>query len=121
MLFAILQEQHDKQMATMAASNKANMDAMMERMNMLVAAGGGRRSNDKENTPPMANTTPAGGGAGGNKPRSPSTRENFISTAKHLFTMPPTNATNWRRTRALATPGGRQCLRQNDISRGLSI
>jgi hypothetical protein len=32
MLFAMLQEQHNKQMATMAASNKANMDAMMERM-----------------------------------------------------------------------------------------
>ncbi len=30
MLFAMLQEQHDKQMETMAATNKANMDAMME-------------------------------------------------------------------------------------------
>ncbi len=67
MLFAMLQEQHDKQMATMAASNKTNMDAMMEWMNVLVTAGGGRRSNDKENTPPTGNTTPAGGGAGGNK------------------------------------------------------
>jgi aspartyl-tRNA synthetase len=42
MLFAMLQEQHEKQMATMAASNKANMVAMMERMNALVTAGGGR-------------------------------------------------------------------------------
>ncbi len=60
MLFAMLQEQHDKQMATMAAFNKANMDAMMEWMNVLVAASGGRKSNDKENTPPAGNTTPCG-------------------------------------------------------------
>jgi hypothetical protein len=55
MLFVMLQEQHNKQMATMAASNKANMDVMMEQMNVLVAAGSGRRSNDKENTPPLGN------------------------------------------------------------------
>ena len=29
MLFAMLQEQHDKQIAVMAATNKANMEAMM--------------------------------------------------------------------------------------------
>jgi hypothetical protein len=94
MLFAMLQEQHNKQMATMAASNKANMDTMMERMNVLVAAGSGRRSNNKENTPPAGNTTPAGSGAGGNKTKNPSARENFVLTAKCLFTMPPTNATS---------------------------
>jgi hypothetical protein len=71
MLFAMLQEQHNMQMATMAASNKANMDAMMERMHVLVAAGGGRWSNDKENTPPAGNTTPEGGGTGGNKTKKP--------------------------------------------------
>jgi hypothetical protein len=69
MLFAMLQEQHNKQMATMAASNKANMDA--EWMNVLVAASGGRRSNDKENTLPAGNTTPMGGGVGGNKTKKP--------------------------------------------------
>jgi hypothetical protein len=82
MLFAMLQEQHNKQMATMTGSNKANMDAMMEWMNELVAAGGGRRSNNKENTPLTGNTTPAGGDVGGNKTKKPSTRENFVSTAK---------------------------------------
>ena len=39
LLFSMLQEQHEKQMATMAAANKANMDAMLEKMNALVAAG----------------------------------------------------------------------------------
>jgi hypothetical protein len=37
MLFAMLQEQHYKQIAAMTATNKANMDAMMERMNAMVA------------------------------------------------------------------------------------
>ena len=56
MLFAMLQEQHDKQIASMEATNKANMDAMMERMNALVASG-----YNKENViPPGA--TPTGGG-----------------------------------------------------------
>ena len=56
MLFAMLQEQHDKQIAQMEATNKANMDAMLERMNALVAAGA-----NKENTPPTGATPAAGG------------------------------------------------------------
>ncbi len=42
MLFAMLQEQHDKQIAAMTTTNKANMDTMMERMNVLVIGEGGR-------------------------------------------------------------------------------
>jgi hypothetical protein len=53
MLFAMLQEQHNKQIAQMEATNKANMDAMLERMNALVAAVA-----NKENTPPTG-VTPA--------------------------------------------------------------
>jgi len=57
MLFVMLQEQHDKQIAAMAATNKANMDAMVERMNALAAGRGGDRCTpaqqpDKKNTPP---------------------------------------------------------------------
>ncbi len=60
MLFAILQDQHNKQIAQMEATNKANMDAMMEKMNVLVAAAGGDRQAlaDKENTPPGGNVIP---------------------------------------------------------------
>jgi len=64
MLFAMLQEQHDKQIAAMAAMNKANMDSMMGRMNAMVAGrrGGDRRTPtqqmDKENTPPRGNISP---------------------------------------------------------------
>ena len=58
MLFTMLQEQHDKQIAAMTATNKANMDAMMDRMNTLVTGKGDDRRKvpsqlpDKENTPP---------------------------------------------------------------------
>jgi hypothetical protein len=60
MLFAMLQEQHDRQNAAMTATNKANMDAMMERMNALVAGGGGRclTHQDKENTPTVGSSLP---------------------------------------------------------------
>jgi len=64
MLFAMLQEQHDKQIAAMAATNKANMDAMIERMNAMAAGrrGGDRgtptQQTDKENTPPGGNIYP---------------------------------------------------------------
>jgi hypothetical protein len=89
MLFAMLQEQHNKQMATMAASNKANMDAMMERMNMLVAAGSGRRSNNKENTPPTGNTTPTGGSAGGNETKKPKRKRKLCSNCKMFVSHAP--------------------------------
>ena len=56
MLFAMLQEQHSKQIASMEATNKANMEAMMERMNALVAAG-----YKKGNAVPPG-TTPTGDG-----------------------------------------------------------
>ena len=64
MLFVMLQEQHDKQIAAMAATNKANMDSMMEWMNAMVAGrrGGDRckptQQTDKENTPPGGNISP---------------------------------------------------------------
>ncbi len=64
MLFVMLQEQHDKQIAAMAATNMANMDVMMERMNAMVTGGrgGDRRTptqqTDKENTPPGGNISP---------------------------------------------------------------
>jgi hypothetical protein len=37
MLFVMLQEQHDKQITAMAATNKVNMDSMMKQMNAMVA------------------------------------------------------------------------------------
>jgi hypothetical protein len=53
MVFAMLQERQDRQIAAMTATNKANMDTMMERMNALVTGGGGRRP-----TPTMGAVSP---------------------------------------------------------------
>jgi hypothetical protein len=51
MMLALLQEQHKHQMEAMVASSQKAMDAMMERMNALVAGHG--KAEDKENTPPI--------------------------------------------------------------------
>jgi hypothetical protein len=71
MLFAMLQDQHAKQIAQMEAANKTNMDAMMEQMNALVVAGRAQQAHqsDKENTPPGRNVTPLGSGDRVRKPR----------------------------------------------------
>ena len=63
MLFAMLQDQHTKQIAQMEAANKTNMDALLERMNAIVAANGARPTHqpDKENTPPAGNINPPTG------------------------------------------------------------
>ncbi len=37
MMFALLQEQHEAQLEAMMAANKQAMDAMLERMNALIA------------------------------------------------------------------------------------
>ncbi len=71
LLFAMLQDQHVKQITQMEATNKTNLDAMMEQMNALVAAGGAQQAHqpDKENTPPGRNVIPLGGGDRVSKPR----------------------------------------------------
>ena len=61
MLFAMLQDQHTKQIAQMEATNKTNMEAMMEKINAIVASNATRQP-DKENIPPGGNVKPPGGG-----------------------------------------------------------
>ena len=73
MLFAMLQEQHEKQIASMEATNKANMEAMMERMNALVAAG-----YNKENVVP-GSTTQTGGG-----PKCPRAKKHHCPNCKKM-------------------------------------
>ena len=72
MLFAMLQEQHAKQIAQMEATNKTNMDSLLERLNAMIGSNGRRPTHqpDKENTPPPGNIKPpTGGGKRVNKPR----------------------------------------------------
>ncbi len=71
LLFAMLQDQHAKQIAQMEATNMTNMDAMMEQMNALVAARDVRHAHqpDKVNTPLGSNAIPLSGGVRAKKPR----------------------------------------------------
>ena len=75
MLFAMLQDQHTKQITQMEATNKANMEAMMDKMNALVASNATRQTHqpDKENTPPGGNVKPPGNGNRVKKPRKKKT------------------------------------------------
>jgi hypothetical protein len=81
MLFAILQEQHDKQIAEMMAMNKA----MLEKMNALVASGG-----NKENTHPSGTNTAAAktGGSKHTKAQQhqcPHCKKMVVHKAEHCF------------------------------------
>ena len=56
MMFALLQEQLQSHLETMAAANKASTEGTMERMNALITAQGGRKPPaDREITPPLTN------------------------------------------------------------------
>ncbi len=70
MLFAMLQEQHGKKNAAMTATNKFNMDTMMERMNALMTGGGGRQPThqQKEITPTIGSMLSISTGSGTNQP-----------------------------------------------------
>jgi hypothetical protein len=115
MLFALLQEQHDKQMETMVATNKPNMDAMMERMNDLVAATGGKWNNDKENTPQPETALPPM-----MRPRDQNKDKNSAQTAKLLFITARTSVMSWKQTRTHAILDGSLSTWQFDMSQGLS-
>ncbi len=58
----------------MEATNKTNMDSLLERMNAMIGANGNRSTHqpDKENTPPTINP-PTGGGKRIKKPRKKKT------------------------------------------------
>jgi hypothetical protein len=94
MLFAMLQEQHDKQITAMTAMNKANMDAMMERMNAIMAGGGEKRmaQQDKENTPPRWNRRPpAGTGMGMDQTKKPRKQKALCPHCKTCVLHKPDN------------------------------
>ena len=62
----MLQDQHTKQITQIEATNKANMETMMEKFSALVAL-------NKENTPPGGNIKPPGGGNQVKNPRKKKT------------------------------------------------
>jgi hypothetical protein len=93
MLFEMLQEQHDKQIAAMTATNMANMYAMMERMNALVTGGAGRHptQQDKASTPTVGNSLPTSMGSGTTQPKKSKRRKCICPHCKMFVLHKPKN------------------------------
>jgi hypothetical protein len=93
MLFEMLQEQHDRHIAAMTPTNKTNMDAMMERMNALVAGGIRKHPThqDKESTPTVENSLPTSTGSGKTQPKKPKRRKCICPHCKMFVLHKPKN------------------------------
>ncbi len=104
MLFAMLQDQHAKQIVQMEATNKTNMDTMMERMNALVVARDARHAHqpDKVNTPPGSNVIPLGSGTQANEPRW---KKALCPNCKCFVTHKPANCFKLEANKASRYPG----------------
>jgi hypothetical protein len=108
MLFAMLQEQHDKQIAAMTATNKANMDTMMERMNAILAGGGEKRTaqHDKDNPPPGRNRLPlAGTGTGTEQTKQSQKQKALCPHSKKFVLHKPDNCTKLKANKDKRWPG----------------
>jgi hypothetical protein len=114
MLFAMLQDQHDKQIATMAATNKVNMEAVMERMNALVAGKGGDRHTVPTQQPDKENISPEDT----NQPKKPRKKKPSVPTAKHLSFTSPKTVRSSRQTRKSAGQAGSRSMPPSDRDRG---
>ncbi len=104
LLFAMLQDQHAKQIVQMEATNKTNMDTMMEQMNALVVARDARHAHepDKVNTPPGSNVIPLGSDAQAKKPRQ---KKALCQTCKCFIMHKPANCFKLEANKALCYPG----------------
>ncbi len=109
MLFAMLQEQHDRQIAAITATTKANMDAMMKRMNALMAGGVGRRPThqDKESTPTVGNSLPTLTGSGTTQPKKPKRRKCICPHRKMFVLHKPRNCVELEANKDKCWPGWR--------------
>jgi hypothetical protein len=96
MLFAMLQEQHGRQIVALTATNKANMNAMMEKMNALVTGGVGRypTHQDKESTPTVWNSLSTSTRSGTTQPKKLQRRKCVCPHCKCLFFTNPKTVLN---------------------------
>ena len=102
MLFAMLQEQHDKQIATMAATNNANMDALMEQMKVLVAGkGGDRRTVPNQQPTDKENITPDNT----NQPKKPRKKKALCPHCKTFVLNKPENCPELDKNKDKRWPG----------------
>jgi hypothetical protein len=119
MLFAILQEQHDRQIMAITATNKANMDAMMERMKALVTGGAGRcpTHQDKESLPTVVGNNSLSTSKQPS-PRNPRGASACVPIAKCLFFTNPKTVLNLRQTKTSTGLVGSQSTPLPDKHRG---
>jgi hypothetical protein len=107
MLIAMLQEQHNGQNAATKATNKANMDTMMERMNVLMAGGVGRfpTHQDKKSTPTVGNSLPTSTGSGTTQPKKPKRRKCICPHCKMFVLHKPKNCVEFEAKKDKRWPG----------------
>jgi hypothetical protein len=102
MLFAMLHKQYNNQIAVMTETHKANMNALMEKMNAILAGGGEKQTaqHDKDNTPPGWNRRPlAGQEQEWIKPRSHKNKRPSVPTAKRVSSTNQITVPSLRQTR----------------------
>ncbi len=108
MLFAMLHKQCDNQIVAMTATHKANMDALVERMNAILAGGGEKRTaqNDKDNTPPGRNRCPlTGTGTGTDQTKKPQKQKALCPHCKTFILHKPDNCTKLKANKDKRWPG----------------
>ncbi len=96
MLFAMLHKQYDNQITAMTATHKANMDALMERMNATLAGGGEKQmaQHDKDNNPPGWNRHPlVGTGTRTDQTKKPRKQKALCPHCKMFVLHKPDNCT----------------------------
>ncbi len=91
----------------MTTTNKATMDAMMERMNALVAGGVGRcpTHKDKESTPTVVNDLPTSTGAGTTQPKRPKRCKCICPHCKRVILYKPENCVELKVDKDKRWPG----------------
>ncbi len=92
----------------MTATNKTNMDAMMERMNAILAGGREKQmaQQDKENTPPGGNRRPpTGTGMGTDQTKKPRKQKALCPHCKTFVLHKPDNCPELKANKNKQWPG----------------
>jgi hypothetical protein len=91
----------------MTATNKANMDSMMEKMNALVAGEVGRcpTQKDKESTPTLGNSLPTLTGSGTTQPKKPKRHKCICPHCKMFVLHKPKNCVELKANKDKRWPG----------------
>ena len=117
MLFAMMQDQHTKQIKQMKAANKANMDAMMEHMNALVVTAGRLKPThqpDKENPPPLTKNANPTGDSDPSRTRKPRRKKSFSPNCKMMMIHKPELCYELQANKAARYPGWTSIFVRNE-------